>query len=116
MQHFLYLCFEDDENDAVNHDDNNSEQGLRKKGSPDGDDNDKCSKMTEGGPVLWLMKRLSNISKNKGEKRSESVFKCFSSFCTDCEGQFVILHLKLMIELLHRATHEIENGDQYSNL
>ena len=100
MQHFPHLCFEEDENDAVNYDDNNSEQDLKKNGSADDDDNDKCSKKTEGGLVLWLMKRLSNISKNKGKKRRESVFKCFVSFCTVCEGQFMIPHFKLLLKPL----------------
>jgi len=60
-------------------------------------------------PALWLMTRLSNIAKNKGELRREAVFKCFASFATSCPIEIISPHLDLMLIPLHRAYSEAEN-------
>jgi U3 small nucleolar RNA-associated protein 20 len=59
-------------------------------------------------PVLWLMTRLSNIAKPKGNKRREAVFKCFAAFIA-LHPKIVFLHLELMLEPLHRVSVEASN-------
>lgn len=60
-------------------------------------------------PVLWLMNRLSNMAKDKGELRREAVFKCFAAFASSCDKQIVTPYLEQMLIPLHRALLEAQN-------
>ena len=81
------LCFDDDYADGNNGDDDDQKR-------PD--------------PVKWLLSRLSNIAKNKGNKRRTSIFKCFAAFATH-HNALVAPHLELMLEPLHRSNIEASN-------
>lgn len=56
-------------------------------------------------PVNWLMTRLANIAKQKGNKRRQGVFKCYAAFATFC-GAIAFDYLELMLEPLHRCELE----------
>jgi U3 small nucleolar RNA-associated protein 20 len=56
-------------------------------------------------PVNWLMTRLANIAKQKGNKRRRGVYKCFAAFATYC-GKIAFDYLELMLEPLHRTELE----------
>jgi U3 small nucleolar RNA-associated protein 20 len=59
-------------------------------------------------PVWWLMRRLNNIAKPKGDKRRQAVFKCFAAFATSCMD-IASNYLELMIEPIQRAERESLN-------
>ena len=60
-------------------------------------------------PCLWVMTRLSNIAKPKGNHRRASVFKCFAALCTSCDPQHLSPYLELMIDPIDRAIREATN-------
>jgi U3 small nucleolar RNA-associated protein 20 len=66
----------------------------------------------ERDPVFWLMRRLAQISKNKGGKRRLAVFKCYGAFASS-HFEIIAPHLELILEGLHRTIvegrNEIEN-------
>lgn len=74
------------------------------------DEEDVAEPSSEGGrdPVFWLMRRLSQIAKNKGAKRRLAVYKCFAAFAS---SNFAVVapHMELMLESLHRTIIEGRN-------
>jgi len=66
-------------------------------------------------PVLWLMKRLSNIAKARGYRRREAIFKCFAAFASCCDPSIILPHLELMIEPLNRTLTEISSKAEQSS-
>jgi U3 small nucleolar RNA-associated protein 20 len=59
------------------------------------------------------MSRLSNIAKPKlGDKRRESIFKCYAALCASCEPELLTPYLRLMIDSLDRAIREETNNLQ----
>jgi U3 small nucleolar RNA-associated protein 20 len=60
-------------------------------------------------PCLWVITRLSNIAKPKGNNRRSSVFKCFAALCTSCNPEHLRPYLELMIEPIDRAIREASN-------
>ncbi|KAG7361182.1 DRIM down-regulated in metastasis family protein [Nitzschia inconspicua] len=73
----------------------------------DGNDSDSETNHSRD-PVFWLMRRLSQISKNKGRKRRLAVFKCYAAFSAH-HFSVVAPHLELMLEGLHRVIVEGKN-------
>uniref|UniRef100_A0A7S4ACT1 Uncharacterized protein n=1 Tax=Pseudo-nitzschia australis TaxID=44445 RepID=A0A7S4ACT1_9STRA len=69
----------------------------------------------ERDPVFWLLRRLSQIAKNKGSKRRIAVFKCYAAF-SDSNFQLVAPHLELMLEGLHRSSIEAKNQIETQSL
>jgi U3 small nucleolar RNA-associated protein 20 len=59
-------------------------------------------------PVFWLLRRLSQIVRNKGSRRRIAVFKCYAAFAIS-NYQVVAPYLELMLEGLHRASTEAKN-------
>jgi len=59
-------------------------------------------------PVFWMLRRLSEIAKQKGSQRRMAVFKCYAAF-SDSNFQIVAPHLELMLEGLHRSSTEAKN-------
>jgi hypothetical protein len=59
-------------------------------------------------PIFWLMRRLSQIAKNKGRQRRMAVFKCYAAFATS-NFSLVAPHLELMLDGLHRSMLEGRN-------
>jgi len=72
----------------------------------EGDDNNESDK--ERDPVFWLLRRLSQIAKNKGSRRRMTVYKCFAAFSAN-NFHLVAPHLELMLEGLHRTSTEAKN-------
>jgi len=60
-------------------------------------------------PCLWVMTRLSNIAKPRGNHRRESVFKCFAALSTSCDPEHLTPYLELMIDPVDRAIREASN-------
>ncbi|KAL7543114.1 hypothetical protein ACHAXR_013072, partial [Thalassiosira sp. AJA248-18] len=80
-------------------------------GSTNGDSkNEDAPSEKSKDPCLWVMTRLSNIAKQKGNRRRESVFKCFAALCTSCNPEHLIPHLELMIDPTDRAVREATNN------
>eukprot|EP00804_Cyclotella_cryptica_P001375 CCRYP_014133-RA/>CCRYP_014133-RA protein AED:0.02 eAED:0.02 QI:68/1/1/1/1/1/6/174/3100 len=62
-------------------------------------------------PCRWIMTRLANIAKPKfGDKRRESIFKCFATLCASCGPELLTPYLRLMIDSLDRAIREETNN------
>jgi U3 small nucleolar RNA-associated protein 20 len=63
-------------------------------------------------PIFWLMRRLSQVAKNKGTKRRLAVYKCYAAFAS---GNFSIVapHFELMLESLYRTI--IEGKNEFDN-
>jgi U3 small nucleolar RNA-associated protein 20 len=61
-----------------------------------------------GNPILWLMRRLSQVAKVKGKMRRMAVFKCFAALTTQ-HTQIVAPYLEVMLEPLHRSSTEASN-------
>ena len=82
---------------------------LAKSHNEDGDeDEDLTTKARD--PCLWVMARLSNIAKAKGDRRRDSVFKCFAALCTSCDDpKHFSSFLELMIDPIDRAIREATN-------
>jgi U3 small nucleolar RNA-associated protein 20 len=59
-------------------------------------------------PVFWLLRRLSQIAKNKGGKRRLAVFKCYGAFASR-NFEIIAPHLELILEGLHRTITEGRN-------
>lgn len=74
----------------------------------DDKDKDEESFKTRSDPVLWIVKRLSQIAKPKGHLRRKVIFKAFAAFAT-VHGPIVQDHLELMLEPLYRSTVEANN-------
>jgi U3 small nucleolar RNA-associated protein 20 len=75
------------------------------KSKPDDDDLESDNRRD---PVFWLLRRLSQIVKNKGSKRRMTVYKCFAAFSAS-NFDLVAPHLELMLEGLHRTSTEAKN-------
>lgn len=67
---------------------------------------DKADDDEDRNPVTWLMARLSNIAKPKGNKRRENIFKCFAAFVSVGGENLVLPYLELVLEPLHRSITE----------
>ncbi|KAL3923302.1 MAG: hypothetical protein SGILL_001732 [Bacillariaceae sp.] len=74
------------------------------------DEEDVTESGSEGGrdPVFWLVRRLSQISKNKGAKRRLAVYKCFAALASS-SFSIIAPYLELMLESLHRTIIEGKN-------
>ena len=66
--------------------------------------------------VFWLITRLANMSKEKGNQRRATVFKCFASIiCAESSDENGIApYLEVMLEALHRPIAE-EDGASANN-
>ena len=64
---------------------------------------------TSKDPCLWVMARLSNIAKPKGDRRRESVFKFYAALATSCDPEHSTPYLELMIDAIDRAIREANN-------
>lgn len=60
-------------------------------------------------PCLWVITRLSNIAKPKGNLRRSSVFKCFAALCKACNPEHLSPYLELIIDPIDRAIREASN-------
>lgn len=92
MKQHHYLCYND-----VSHGNNEVSEG----------DEELSEKSKD--PCLWVMTRLSNIAKPKGNRRRASVFKCFAALCTSCDPQHLSRYLELMIDPIDRDIREATN-------
>jgi len=70
--------------------------------------NEDKEKEETGNPVLWLIRRLSQVAKAKGKMRRMAVFKCFAAF-TSKHTEIVAPHLEVMLEPLNRSSTEASN-------
>mmetsp|Transcript_26337 Transcript_26337/g.37753 ORF Transcript_26337/g.37753 Transcript_26337/m.37753 type:complete len:962 (-) Transcript_26337:142-3027(-) len=63
-------------------------------------------------PLFWLITRLANMSKEKGNLRRATVFKCFASIiCAESSDEKGITpYLEVMLEALHRPIAEEEGA------
>jgi U3 small nucleolar RNA-associated protein 20 len=59
-------------------------------------------------PIFWLIRRLSQMAKNKGCKRRLAIFKCYGLFAAK-HFPIVAPHLELMLDGLHRTIVEGQN-------
>lgn len=85
------------------------------KNVPKNDNGDEHAQERAKDPCLWVMTRLSNIAKQKGAQRRESVFKCFAALCTSCNKEQLIPFLELMIDSVDRAIREATNSLNHDN-
>ena len=85
------ICYEKSDVSAGINDENDSQQEKSKD------------------PCLWVMARLTNIAKPKGDRRRESVFKCFAALATSCDPEHFTPYLELMIDAIDRAIREANN-------
>lgn len=76
--------------------------------SRDGNDENNSSEKSKD-PCLWLITRLSNIAKPKGDIRRSYVFKCFAALCTSCDSEQLRPYLELIIDPIDRAIREATN-------
>ncbi|KAL3917748.1 MAG: hypothetical protein SGILL_004566, partial [Bacillariaceae sp.] len=74
----------------------------------DGEQEDESISGGGRDPIFWLMRRLSQIAKNKGSKRRLAVYKCFAAFASS-SFEIVAPHLELILECLHRTIIEGKN-------
>jgi len=72
------------------------------------EDDDNIQSDKERDPVFWLLRRLSQIAKNKGSRRRMTVYKCFAAFSAN-NFHLVAPYLELMLEGLHRTSTEAKN-------
>lgn len=85
-----------------------SEYLAKSHNEDDEEDEDLTTKTRD--PCLWVMARLSNIAKAKGDRRRDSVFKCFAALCTTCDDpKHFSSFLELMIDPIDRAIREATN-------
>ena len=75
----------------------------------DGEEQEEDQTAKSKDPCLWVMTRLSNIAKPKGDRRRGSVFKCFAALCTSCDPEHFGAFLELMIDPIDRAIREATN-------
>lgn len=94
MKHNPTICYADESNESDKED--NVEDDNPKKKSRDA--------------CRWVMARLSNIAKPKGNRRRESVFKCFAALCASCTPDQLIPYLELIIDPIDRAIREAANN------
>jgi U3 small nucleolar RNA-associated protein 20 len=80
---------------------------LEERGSPE--------TLEKQGPVYWLLRRLSQIVRNKGSKRRIAVFKCYAAFVAN-NYEVVAPYLELMLEGLHRSATEAKNEIELQSL
>jgi U3 small nucleolar RNA-associated protein 20 len=59
-------------------------------------------------PVFWMMRRLSQMCKNKGKKRRIGIFKLYAALSMQ-HFSIVGSHIELMLEGLHRSIVEATN-------
>mmetsp|Transcript_24519 Transcript_24519/g.56037 ORF Transcript_24519/g.56037 Transcript_24519/m.56037 type:complete len:566 (-) Transcript_24519:1000-2697(-) len=63
----------------------------------------------EKSPIQWLYNRLSNIAKERGFQRRNTVFKQFAAFATACDSKLVEPYLELIITPIYRSISEYES-------
>jgi len=94
MKHHPDLCYTTDQN------------GPDREEIGDNDNFEKISK----DPCRWIMARLSNMAKPKGNRRRESIFKCFAALCASCAAHYLTPYLELIIDPIDRAIREASNS------
>lgn len=74
------------------------------------EDSDEEDVIKSKDPCLWVLTRLSNIAKPVGDRRRESIFKCFAALCTSsCDPKHFSTYLELIIDPIDRAIREATN-------
>ena len=75
-------------------------------GDNNGSDGDLDLAEQSKDPCLWVITRLSNIAKPKGNRRRASIF---AALCTSCNSEHLTSYLELMIDPIDRAIREATN-------
>lgn len=73
------------------------------------DDSDEQERAKD--PVFWLLRRLTQICKNKGTKRRLAIFRCYAAFAA-LNFSIIAPNLELILEGLHRAIVEAKNEEE----
>eukprot|EP00529_Nitzschia_sp_RCC80_P006277 CAMPEP_0113501438 /NCGR_PEP_ID=MMETSP0014_2-20120614/32955_1 /TAXON_ID=2857 /ORGANISM="Nitzschia sp." /LENGTH=1570 /DNA_ID=CAMNT_0000396027 /DNA_START=333 /DNA_END=5045 /DNA_ORIENTATION=+ /assembly_acc=CAM_ASM_000159 len=75
------------------------------------DDEDEEGDESKKDPVFWMMRRLSQMCKNKGKKRRVGIFKLYAALSMQ-HFDIVGGHIELMLEGLHRSIVEATNEEE----